>query len=121
MVMPWPCGVHAERAPFARHPAFPQPAGLAGRHADQSWGISCAQTAIIPTNSVIDASAAASSTNILNMSDSYDPRTYEEHCSFFVLGVKRSRTLESCRLFLMVNRASQTKEAPGRARGFDRV
>ena len=28
---------------------------------------SCAQTAIIPTNSAIDASAAASSTNILNM------------------------------------------------------
>ena len=30
MVMPWPCGVHAERAPRARHPAFPQPAGFGG-------------------------------------------------------------------------------------------
>jgi hypothetical protein len=29
--------------------------------------MSCAQTAIIPTNSVIDAKAAASSTNILNI------------------------------------------------------
>jgi hypothetical protein len=35
--------------------------------APQNWGISCAQTAIIPTNSEIEASAAASSTNILNM------------------------------------------------------
>jgi hypothetical protein len=29
--------------------------------------MSCAQTAIIPTNSVIDASAAASSTKIFNI------------------------------------------------------
>ena len=69
MVMPWPCGVHAERAPRARHPAFPQgprrhfgAAHLPAR-ASEAAGISCAQTAIIPTNSVIDASAAASSTN----------------------------------------------------------
>jgi hypothetical protein len=32
-----------------------------------SWGISCAQTAIIPMNSVIDANAAASSTNVFNI------------------------------------------------------
>jgi len=37
------------------------------RACPQSWGMSCAQTAIIPTKSVIDASAAASSTNIFNM------------------------------------------------------
>jgi hypothetical protein len=36
----------------------------------QSWGISWAQTAIIPTNSVIDASAANSSTKTFNMSAS---------------------------------------------------
>lgn len=41
----------------------------------QSWGMSCAQTAIIPTNSAIDASAAASSTKIFNMSAS----TIREH------------------------------------------
>jgi hypothetical protein len=46
----------------------------------QIWGISCAQTAIIPMNSVIDASAAASSTNVFNMPAS-KIGTYEEHCS----------------------------------------
>src|SRR3954454_20841006 len=39
---------------------------------DQSWGINCAQTAIIPTNSAIDASAAASSTKVLNIARSFD-------------------------------------------------
>jgi hypothetical protein len=33
----------------------------------QIWGISCAQTAIIPINSEIDAKAAASSTKVFNM------------------------------------------------------
>jgi hypothetical protein len=32
----------------------------------QSWGMSWAQTAIIPTNSAIDANAAASSTKTFN-------------------------------------------------------
>lgn len=36
----------------------------------QNWVKSWAQTAIIPTNSVIDASAAASSTKIFNMAAS---------------------------------------------------
>ena len=71
MVMPWPCRVHAERSLRARHPAFPQPVRNAAwvrfRAAHQSCGITCAQTAIIATNSVIDASAAASSTNIRNI------------------------------------------------------
>jgi hypothetical protein len=52
---------------------------------NQSWGMTWAQIAIIPTNNVIDASAAASSTKILNMAYSL-ARTYEEHCSHFVLG-----------------------------------
>jgi hypothetical protein len=63
MVMPQARGVHAQRAIAARYQAFPQ----ARKVTAQNWGISCAQTAIIPTNSVIDASAAASSTKILNM------------------------------------------------------
>jgi hypothetical protein len=63
MVMLQMRGVHAQRAIAARYQAFPQ----AARHPAQNWRISCAQTAIIPTNSVIDASAAASSTKILNM------------------------------------------------------
>ncbi|WP_168212727.1 MULTISPECIES: hypothetical protein [unclassified Bradyrhizobium] len=72
MVMPWPCRVHAERDLRARHPAFPQQAfpdrkRPGSRHLRQSWGITCAQTAIIPINNEIDASAAASSTNNLNM------------------------------------------------------
>jgi hypothetical protein len=47
-----------------------------------SWENSCAQTAIIPTNSVSDANAAASSTNTFNMSAS------------IVLGVKRSKRVD---------------------------
>ena len=38
----------------------------------QSCGITCAHTAIMPTNNEIDASAAASSTNIFNMTDSLE-------------------------------------------------
>src|SRR5437868_10936420 len=56
MVVPQACSVHGQGPIVSGHPLFPQ-----------SWGISCAQTAIIPTNSEIDASAAASSTNIFNM------------------------------------------------------
>ncbi|WP_172805581.1 MULTISPECIES: hypothetical protein [Bradyrhizobium] len=78
MVMPWPCRVHAERDRRARHPAFPQQAFPDPQKAGsgppfQSWGITCAQTAIMPINSEIDASAAASSTNNLNM----NPTPYE--------------------------------------------
>jgi len=36
----------------------------------QNWVISCAQTAIIPTNSAIDVKAAASSTKIRNITTS---------------------------------------------------
>ena len=50
-----------------------------------SCGISCAHTAIMPTNRTIDASAAASSTKVFNMSASVIPRTYGEHSSSFVL------------------------------------
>lgn len=48
----------------------------------QSWGITCAQTPIIPTKSVSEISAAASSTNTFSIFASYG--TYEEHCSLFV-------------------------------------
>src|SRR4051794_15662377 len=66
MVMPPTQAVHAEPVLSVRRPAFPQPPdGFC--QSDQSWGISCAHTAIIPTNSAIDASAAASSTKVLNM------------------------------------------------------
>jgi hypothetical protein len=60
--------VHASRAVCARRPAFPQGAGkslsASGCHSAE---MSCAQTAIMPTNSVIDANAAASSTKTRNM------------------------------------------------------
>ena len=75
MVMRRARRVHAERAIVDRRPAFsPQRACPSGPCPlpSQSWGISCAQTAIIPTNSVIDASAAASSTKIFNMPVSRD-------------------------------------------------
>src|SRR5258708_2170782 len=64
MVVPLSCGVHGQPAIVAGRPLFPQSAQV---WAPQSWGISCTQTAIIPTKSEIDASAAASSTNIFNM------------------------------------------------------
>jgi hypothetical protein len=56
------------RAIVAAVPLFPKacPPSNPGVQ-PQSWGISCAHTAIIPTKSVIDASAAASSTNVFNM------------------------------------------------------
>jgi hypothetical protein len=57
--------VHAEGTTSARHPAFPQGSVMSPN--SYSWGISCAQTAIIPMNSVIDANAAASSTNVFNI------------------------------------------------------
>ena len=65
--------------------------------------MTCAQIAIIPTNSAIDVKAAASSTNNLSMADlriglelacsvrkpKVGPSgTYEEQCSFSVLFVK---------------------------------
>jgi len=67
MVMPRRGGVHAEHGPGKRHPDFPQASIFP---ANQNWENSCAHTAIIPTNSVIDASAAASSTKIFNMAAS---------------------------------------------------
>jgi hypothetical protein len=66
MVMPPASRVYAADAHPPRHPAFPQAALPAGPK-NQSWPMSCAQTAIIPTNSVIDAKAAASSTKIRNI------------------------------------------------------
>jgi len=49
---------------------FPKPGPKPAQGANQSWPMSCAQTAIIPTNSVIDAKAAASSTKIRNITAS---------------------------------------------------
>src|SRR5205085_7623155 len=51
------------------------------RRRHQSWVKSCAHTAIIPTNSVSDASAAASSTKIFNMTASI----YENICGTLFL------------------------------------
>ena len=67
IVMLWRCGVHAEGGLRTRHP---QPARRPANQFSalpQSCGITCAQIAIIATNNVIDASAAASSTNIRNI------------------------------------------------------
>jgi hypothetical protein len=50
----------------------------------QNWANNCAQTAIIPTNSPIEANAAASSTKTRNIICLL-LRTYREHSSFFVL------------------------------------
>jgi hypothetical protein len=63
MVRPHAQGVHADGANQPRYPAFPQHM----LRKNQSWLKSWAQTATIPTNSVIDARAAASSTKIRNM------------------------------------------------------
>jgi hypothetical protein len=73
MVMPPAKGVHAEGADAPRRPAFPQ-APSPAKPKNQSWPMSWAQTAIIPTNSVIDAKAAASSTKIRNIVVSHDSR-----------------------------------------------
>jgi hypothetical protein len=80
--------VHAEPALPARRPAFPQATGL-GRARPHNWGISCAQTAIIPTNSVIDASAAASSTKVFNIPRLPGLEHMRNHVPFLFSGVKR--------------------------------
>jgi hypothetical protein len=67
MVMSGGRGVHAEGADRLRHPAFPQSVPQAAPWPPQSWLNSWAQIAIIPTNNVIDAKAAASSTKIRNI------------------------------------------------------
>ena len=59
----------------------------------QSWEKSCAQTAIIPTNSVMDASAAASSTKTRNIAFSPRDRNIERTLFFFCSGVKGSEQL----------------------------
>jgi hypothetical protein len=71
MVMPRARGVHAEGADDRCHPAFPQTGPRARRNHPQSWLNNWAQIAIIPTNSVIDAKAAASSTKIRNITASF--------------------------------------------------
>jgi hypothetical protein len=63
MLRPHADGVHADGANCPRHPAFPQRM----IRENQNWLNSWAQTATIPTNSVIDARAAASSTKIRNI------------------------------------------------------
>jgi hypothetical protein len=52
--------------------------------------ISCAQTAIIPTNSVIDASAAASSTNTRNIAPSLVLEHRENNVLFLFIGQARA-------------------------------
>jgi len=84
MVMPQARAVHAEPSNDARRPRFP-----AGPATTQSWGMSCAQTAIIPTKSVIDASAAASSTNVFNISRLPVLEHKKNIVPFLFSGVKR--------------------------------
>src|SRR6266436_137534 len=71
-----PCGTRDFPAPSGFSPRsclkelpqeLPQAASRGRQARFQSWGMSWAQTAIIPTNSAIDANAAASSTKTFNM------------------------------------------------------
>ena len=66
MVRAWEPRVHAKPERLANLPAYPQ-----SGDSHQSWVNSCAHTATIPTNSVSDAKAAASSTKIFNMFASF--------------------------------------------------
>jgi hypothetical protein len=63
MVRRHACRVHVKPGGQRRSP---QPSRVSAT-TPQNWGINCAQIAIIPTNSTIDVSEAASSTNVLNM------------------------------------------------------
>jgi hypothetical protein len=94
MVMPAATPVYASSANPARHPAFPQggrgrAAALSAGWRAQSWEMSCAHTAIIPTNSVIYASAAASSTKIFNISRLPWLERHGNIVPFLFHGVKR--------------------------------
>jgi hypothetical protein len=74
---------------------------------DQSWGINCAHTAIIPTNSAIDASAAASSTKVLNIARSLELEHRRNIVPF--LFSKSTRAVENgLEIFHLVNRLGST-------------
>jgi hypothetical protein len=75
--------VHGEAGIPHRCPAFPQ---AVSSTESQSWGMSCAQIAIIPMNSVNDASAAASSTKIFNITTSFAPEHRENIVPFLFSG-----------------------------------
>ena len=92
MVMPWRCRVHAERSIRARHPAFPQPV-----HKSAWIGFPPAsklRNHLRPDRNHRDKQRNRRQRRRFfhkypqHRPTPYDMRTYEEHCSFFVLGVK---------------------------------
>src|SRR5262249_23526938 len=80
-----------------------------------NWVRSCAQTASIPTNSVIDVSAAASSTKILNIID-LPCGTYSEQCSTFVPW-SRHGSGSAWEKSLTVNGLALEEKSPSRGQG----
>ena len=96
MVMPWPCRVHAERAMRARHPAFPQPVrkSVWTRFRPRSGfpPASKLRNHLRPDRDHPDKQRNRRQRRRFfhkhpqHRPTPYDMRTYEEHCSFFVLG-----------------------------------
>ena len=92
MVVPWPGRVHAERSFRARHPAFPQPVHKAARIRFRS--ASKLRNNLRPDRDHRDKQRNRRQRRRFfhehpqHRPTPYDMRTYEEHCSFFVLGVK---------------------------------
>jgi hypothetical protein len=82
--------------------------------------MSCAQTAIIPTNSVIDASAAASSTKIRNIALSLGHQNIEGTLFLFCSRVKARREAATSKPVRLVNSARQAANcAAAERRGVD--
>ena len=73
MVVPCTMGVHAEDGDPSVEAGsiivFPSLGRFRGRAGHYICGMTCAQIAIIPTKSTTDVSAAASSTNVFNMTE----------------------------------------------------
>ena len=95
MVMAWSRGVHAERTPWARHPAFPQ-GGFAAPVAPAFGGFRLASELgkkLGPNrNHPNEQRNRRQRSGLFNKHSQHrrtpDTGTYEEQCSFFVPGVK---------------------------------
>ena len=121
MVMPWPDGVHAERAPRVCHPAFPQPV-------DKARGSGFPSASKLRNHLRPDRNHRDKQRNrrqrrrFFHEQPQHEPdsdvRTYEEHCSFFVPGVKRVVQRPRGRQFPMVNWPPRhTQKSPGQSPG----
>src|ERR1700704_2045160 len=124
MVMPWPCGVYAERNRRPRHPAFPQQAFPDTGKARLPRPISELGNHLRPDRNHADKQGNRRQRRcFFHEQPQHEPdsdvRTYEEHCSFFVPGVKgANHGTRDDNFRWLIGPPWPNKKAPGIARGF---